>query len=204
MKKVLSILIVGFVFSLNANAQVCCNVVDGSGLRVVTSNGLCVTAPNVAAVFGCPDDADGDGVKDAMDKCPNEVGTAENNGCPELSDDEVGVLKAALAGVQFKTNSDELLSDSNARLDAVVALLEKHEDFKLKISGYTDNTGDANYNVDLSDKRAHAAEKYIVGKGIDASRVTAKGYGAANPIADNDTEEGRSKNRRVEFEIVFD
>lgn len=204
MKKILTIAIIGLIVSWNSNAQVCCNVVDGSGLRVVTTNGLCVTAPNIVAMAGCPDDADGDGVKDAMDKCPHEAGTIENSGCPELSEEEVGVLKAALAGVQFKTDSDELVGDSNAKLDEVATLLNKHEDFKLKISGYTDNTGDAAYNVSLSDKRAHAAEKYIIGKGIDASRISAKGYGAENPIADNSTDEGRSKNRRVEFEIVFD
>ncbi|MFY0601723.1 MAG: OmpA family protein [Cyclobacteriaceae bacterium] len=203
-KTLLATALIGFLFVLETNAQVCCNVVDGSGLKVVTTNGLCVIAPNLVASASCADDADGDGVKDAVDKCPHESGPVENNGCPELSTEETSILKDALEGVQFKTDSDELVGDSNAKLDQVVALLNKHEDFKLKISGYTDNTGDPAYNVDLSDKRAHAAESYIVSKGIDASRVSAKGYGAENPIADNDSAEGRAKNRRVEFEIVFD
>lgn len=203
MKKYLLSLAVLLVSYLAANSQACCNVVDGSGNRVVTTNGLCVTAPNLVAMAGCPDDADGDGVKDGEDKCPHEAGSVANAGCPELSEEETTILKNALEGVQFKTDSDELVGDSDAKLDQVVTILEKHEDFKLKISGYTDNTGDAAYNVSLSDKRAHAAETYIVSKGIDASRVSAKGYGAENPIAENETAEGRAKNRRVEFEIVY-
>ncbi|MFY0605330.1 MAG: OmpA family protein [Cyclobacteriaceae bacterium] len=202
MKKLLFSLLAVFCFHFTVKAQLCCNVVDGSGVAVVATNGLCVIAPNLPSPDCAGGDSDGDGVADADDECPHEAGTAENGGCPDLTEDEISVLKAALAGVEFKTDSDELIGDSESKLDAVVALMKKHPDFKLKISGYSDNTGDSAYNLELSDKRAHAAESYIIEKGVSASRVMAKGYGEENPVADNSTAEGRAKNRRVEFELV--
>lgn len=204
---VLTLLVSGWA----ANAQLCCNVVDSKGMKVVTSNGVCVTAPNLATADCGGDggdampaivDSDGDGIADSEDDCPHEAGTAENDGCPELSEEEKKVLQDALEGVKFKTGSDDLTAESYAKLDKVVSLLKIHEDFKLKISGYTDNTGGADLNLKLSDDRAHACEKYIIGKGISASRITAKGYGEENPIGSNDTKEGRAKNRRVEFQLV--
>lgn len=202
MKKII-LLIAAFSAVNLVDAQLCCNVVSANGQAVVTANGLCVVAANSLSE-ACTADTDGDGVLDTDDKCPSEAGDASNDGCPTLSDDEKTVLKAALEGVKFKTDSDELLPESDAKLDKVYELLSKHPDFKLKISGYTDNTGDADYNKGLSDKRAKAAKGYLVAKGIAASRITATGYGEANPVADNATAEGRAKNRRVEFDIVFD
>jgi len=182
--------------AISIKAQSCCNVVSG-GLAVVTTNGLCV----VASGAGCLEaDTDGDGFADSVDNCPNEPG--ENNGCPELNEDEKMVLMAALEGVKFKTDSDELLDESFNKLDAIVSLMKKHPDFNLKISGYTDNSGDADYNLTLSDKRAHSAEQYIIFKGIASSRIMAKGYGEADPVADNGTAEGRAKNRRVDFKLI--
>lgn len=196
MKKLFVFIMVSFLSFGGAIAQ-CCNVISG-GLAVVTSNGICVVNSGGG---GCLEpDSDGDGIADAKDPCPNEAGT--NNGCPELMDEEKEVLAAALEGVKFKTDSDELLPESFSKLDAVLTLMKKHPDFNLKISGYTDNSGDADYNLSLSDKRAHSAEQYLISKGISASRITAKGYGEASPVASNDTPEGRSKNRRVEFDLL--
>lgn len=205
MKKGLLTILTVFVLAMVVEAQVCCNVISSNGTTVMASNGICVTAPNLAGDFCAGGaDADGDGVADSEDKCPHEAGSAANDGCPELSEEEVTILSEALKGVKFKTDSDELVESSYARLDKVVTLLQKHPDFKLKISGYTDNTGDAEYNRSLSDKRAHAAEKYIVSKGVKASRVSAKGYGIENPVGDNSTAEGRAQNRRVEFELIHE
>ena len=205
MRQIVTIFSCVLVLSLSsAHAQLCSNVVDGYGESVVSSNGLIVIAPNLGGA-DCGEaeaDADGDGIADSSDECPHEAGPSSNGGCPELSSEELAVLKDALEGVQFKTDSDELIGDSNQKLDKVVGLLQKHPDFTLKISGYTDNTGDAEYNVQLSDKRAHAAESYIISSGISASRITAKGYGEENPVADNSTAAGRAKNRRVEFELI--
>jgi len=195
MKKILLLTFLG-AFSIQGALAQCCNVISG-GIPVVTSNGVCVLNSGGG---GCMEaDTDGDGIADSKDPCPNEAGT--NGGCPELMDDEKEVLAAALQGVKFKTDSDELLPESFSKLDAVLTLMKKHPDFSLKISGYTDNSGDADYNLSLSDKRAHSAEQYLISKGISPSRIKAKGYGEANPAASNDTAEGRAKNRRVEFEL---
>lgn len=190
--------------TMAASAQLCCNVVDGAGNRVVTTNGLCVIAPNLPSFSDCAPDSDGDGVADADDKCPNEAGLAANKGCPELNEDEKAVLKAALEGVHFETGKDVLTEDSKPKLHNVAEILKAHSGYKLKVSGYTDNTGDAALNLDLSKRRAEACKNYLVSDGISANRIMAEGYGAENPVADNSTAEGRAKNRRVEFTIVVD
>ena len=138
---------------------------------------------------------------DKDDKCEHEAGPASNNGCPELSEEEKTVLLEALEGVQFQTGKAVITRSSYTKLDNVYEILKKHPDFKLKISGYTDNTGNEQKNLELSDARAKAAKDYIVNKGIAANRINAKGYGIANPVATNATAAGRAKNRRVEFEI---
>ncbi|MEM6644239.1 MAG: OmpA family protein [Bacteroidota bacterium] len=188
-----------FLLCSSVVAQTCCNVISG-GIAVVSSNGICVVNSGSG---GCiEEDSDGDGFADAVDPCPSEAGM--NNGCPELMEEEKAVLAAALEGVKFKTDSDELLPESLPKLDAVLKLMQKHPDFDLKISGYTDNSGEASYNLSLSDKRAHAAEKYLLSKGISATRIMAKGYGEENPVATNETKEGRAKNRRVEFDLMVE
>jgi len=107
-----------------------------------------------------------------------------------------------LEGVTFLSNSDELTPEAAAVLDVVIADLASHSAAKVEIAGYTDNTGDPAYNVTLSQRRARAVVDYLVKGGIDASRLTARGYGAASPIADNATAEGRQRNRRVELHVL--
>lgn len=191
--------------SVSSFAQTCCNVVDGSGMSVVTSNGLCVRAPNSLAMNANCDapDADGDGVLDEDDHCPNEKGTEKNFGCPDLNEDEVKVLKDALEGVNFEFGNDVLTAESKPKLHNVAELLSKHPSFKIKISGYTDSSGADDVNLALSKKRAMSVKNYLISDGVSDSRIQADGYGEANPVADNETEDGRAKNRRVEFEIVY-
>jgi len=177
---------------------------DSDGDGVVDKDDKCPNVAGLKEYSGCQEpDTDGDGIVDKDDQCPTVAGIAENKGCPEIEEDVREVLKEALDGVQFKSGSNILVNSSYEKLDKVVEVMNSHDEFKLEISGYTDNTGNANSNLELSKKRAHAAEKYIISKGIDASRITAEGYGIANPIADNNTAEGRAKNRRVEFKITF-
>ncbi len=107
-----------------------------------------------------------------------------------------------LEGVNFLSNSDELTPEAAAVLDVVIADLASHSAVKVEIAGYTDNTGDPAYNVTLSQRRARAVVDYLVKGGIDTSRLTARGYGAASPIADNATAEGRQRNRRVELHVL--
>ena len=106
-----------------------------------------------------------------------------------------------LDGLQFATDSDQLVEGSEAVLENVITSLKNNPEIRLEIAGYTDDRGDALYNRILSRRRAEAVMIYLVEHGIDARRLTAAGYGSDDPIADNATEEGRRKNRRVELHI---
>jgi OmpA-OmpF porin, OOP family len=103
-------------------------------------------------------------------------------------------------GIYFDTDSATLKPESAGVIQEISAALYKHQDMKLEIDGYTDSTGDAAHNLDLSKRRAEAVMNVLVSQfGIDASRLTSNGFGAGNPIASNDTPDGRAENRRVEF-----
>ena len=151
---------------------------------------------------GCPDQ-DGDGVPDDKDECPTVKGTAANNGCPEIKETDIQILKDALYGINFETGSDVLSASSYEVLDRVVSLMNLNNNYKLVIEGHTDSQGNDDLNMKLSEKRANAVKNYLVSKGVDATRLTAVGYGETKPIADNETTEGRAQNRRVELKIKF-
>lgn len=170
---------------------------DGDGVK--DSEDQC---PSVAGTLnGCPD-KDKDGVKDSEDQCPETYGLASNGGCPEVQEEVQQVLDLAVKNIQFNSGSDVLRPSSFESLNQVVQLM-KENNFNIKLSGYTDNTGNAASNLELSKRRANSVKKYIVDQGIDASRISSDGYGIANPVADNSTREGRAANRRVEIEIIF-
>jgi uncharacterized protein (TIGR02001 family) len=146
-------------------------------------------AAPVAAVAAVPADADGDGVPDSADRCPNtpagdRVGP---NGCSC----DVSIQ------THFAFDSAELTAEDKAALDRVAARLQELEFVGGAATGYTDNTGDAAYNVKLSERRAQAVVDYLGAKGVAPGRITATGAGSAEPVADNATEEGRAQNRRV-------
>jgi len=101
--------------------------------------------------------------------------------------------------VNFATDKTEMLADSLPQIDQVVQLLKDDPALKLSINGHTDNTGDAAHNQKLSEGRATAVMAAIVAKGIDAARLSAKGFGQDQPVADNATEAGKASNRRVEL-----
>lgn len=166
---------------------------------VVDSRDKCPGTPTTVVVDaqGCERDSDGDGVVDSQDRCLNTpAGTAvDARGC-KLQ--ETIVLK----GVTFATASAELTGDSHQVLDEVVATLRRNPDLKLEVAGHTDSRGNRGFNVRLSQKRAEAVRDYLVSQGIAADRLTAKGYGPDNPIADNATEAGQAANRRVELHII--
>ena len=156
---------------------------------------------------GCPPDRDGDGIPDAEDACPDVPGVKTNdpatNGCPEKTvtviKDEIFILEQ----VQFDVNKATIKPVSNKLLDEVAAVLKEHpEILRLEVQGHTDNTGSATWNKTLSGQRAEAVRKALVARKIKDGRMTSKGYGQEKPIADNGTDEGRAKNRRVQFIIV--
>jgi OOP family OmpA-OmpF porin len=117
---------------------------------------------------------------------------------------EPKVFKKSLSGTNtFATNSAELTATES--LQEVVDILSRYPQAKVMITGYTDSRGSEMYNQQLSERRAKSVSQFLISKGIEAERVSAKGMGEANPVASNDTKEGREKNRRVEIEIpVFE
>ncbi|MBO5910784.1 MAG: OmpA family protein [Elusimicrobiaceae bacterium] len=104
--------------------------------------------------------------------------------------------------INFKYNSDELDANSLATIDKTANILKKYPNAHVRVAGYTDSLGNANYNMDLSERRAHAVATRLVQDGVPAANVSYIGFGAANPVASNKTAEGRYQNRRVELEIT--
>lgn len=103
--------------------------------------------------------------------------------------------------IQFGHNSDQIDPSSFKELDRTARLLKRHPENKITIKGYTDSLGDPAYNVDLSQRRAKAVADALIERGVPAENVSYVGYGAANPVATNDTLLGRRQNRRVELDI---
>ena len=104
--------------------------------------------------------------------------------------------------VEFKTNSHELANVTDPVLDEVVQIMKAHpEMIRVRVEGHTDKSGRAKYNQGLSERRAKTVKEYLISHGIEASRLTSKGFGMTRPIATNKTEEGRARNRRVEIQI---
>lgn len=107
-----------------------------------------------------------------------------------------------LSNVLFYQSSASLTTESFDELDMVVTFLKLNPEIKIELAGHTDNRGDRNLNLRLSNERVKKVKSYLIGKGIETGRITGKGYGGTRPVADNKTEEGRKLNRRVEFTIV--
>jgi OOP family OmpA-OmpF porin len=141
-------------------------------------------------------DKDMDGVADPLDKCPELAGSAVNGGCPETA-----VLRSifnwAAQNIFFENDSHRLLPRSFPALDSIARILKKYAIVQLTIEGHTDNVGGIQYNQSLSEKRAEAVLQYLLKAGIDINRLKAVGYGQLQPVADNNTAEGRAVNRRV-------
>lgn len=156
---------------------------------------------------GCPeDDADSDGVPDAVDACPKEPGQKSSdpkkNGCPSFIKVEGNVVRI-LQQVHFATASTTILPESFPMLQEITNLLKANPGIKrMSIEGHTDNRGAAELNKTLSQGRANSVMNWLVQHGIEPVRLEAHGYGLERPIEDNSTEDGRAKNRRVEFKIV--
>lgn len=204
---------------------------DSDGDGVADSADQCPNTPAGAAVDarGCERDDDGDGVKNSADRCPNTPRGAQvdANGC-ERDDDNDGVknsvdacpntpaganvdvrgceIKAGdvieLPGVTFETNSDRLLPGAEAILDEAAATLARNPDLAVEVAGHTDSDGAAAYNESLSERRARSVRNYLVERGANGDNLTVRGYGEAQPVADNATAEGKAANRRVELRIL--
>jgi outer membrane protein OmpA-like peptidoglycan-associated protein len=197
------------IWGMGAPARVAARVVDSDGDGLLDDKDACPSIP-ASTADGCPPppptppvvqtDSDGDGVYDAEDKC---AGTLEGlkvdaSGCAVQTEAQSVVLK----GVTFLPSSATLTAEAKTVLDSAVAALSGQADLKVELGGHTDSQGKDAANMALSQKRAESVRKYLIDKGIDGGRLTAKGYGETQPIADNNTLEGRKENRRVELKIV--
>lgn len=179
--------------------------------------------PPVTVVPAAVGDSDQDGVPDDHDQCPNTpAGSYVNNvGCPKQpeavvapavtpeADEGPVTLENAkvgdtivLTGVTFEFNSSRLTSNAKVILDPVARQLLQRSELRIEVGGHTDGKGSAAYNQKLSERRAKSVESYLEQQGVDAARLSAKGYGMAQPVDTNETEEGREHNRRVEMKVL--
>lgn len=182
-----------------------CPYGDKDGDGVLDMDDDCIDVAGPAENKGCPwPDSDGDGVLDKDDECPRTPGPPENNGCPIIEEKEQEVIDMAFDNLEFETGKTIIKSKSFQYLYNLADLLDKNEAYKLRIAGHTDNVGSDQTNLALSKRRAEAVAKVFTDRGIKADRLIIEYYGESQPIATNDTPEGRTQNRRVEMEVVFD
>ncbi len=182
---------------------------DGDGDGIVDGEDGCPETPGVPSEdpsrHGCPPDTDGDGIVDGEDACPDAAGEPnedpDKHGCPLVAIvvDEIRITER----VHFATRSARILPESNDLLMAIAQLLRDHPEVLLvSIEGHTDSRDNDYYNKQLSTWRAAAVRRFLIEKGkIEPARLVSVGFGEERPIADNATEEGMAKNRRVEFHI---
>jgi OmpA-OmpF porin, OOP family len=147
----------------------------------------------------CAKDTDGDGVSDCEDTCANTPRgfKVDRAGC-------IVEQSVILRGVNFVFNKDQLTVPARETLDEVAAALAGQPALSVQIKGHTDSVGSDSYNRALSQRRADSVRRYLVSKGVRDSSLQATGAGESQPIASNDTEEGRAQNRRVEFVVLND
>lgn len=187
---------------------------DGDGIKDEEDD--CPDEPGPRSNNGCPlekpvqtdkkdlTDTDGDGIPDAEDDCPRTVGVAENKGCPIINPEQQLTLDVAINNLEFEWDKDIIMDTSRSALDNLADLLLEKGDWKLYVAGHTDNSGTEEYNFRLSRRRAYAVRDYLSAKGVDKDRMVVEFFGEYMPIADNDTPEGRQKNRRVEMKFLFE
>jgi outer membrane protein OmpA-like peptidoglycan-associated protein len=154
---------------------------------------------------GCPDnDNDQDTVADLVDQCPNEAGPVDRQGCPPVFQH----LEVTRHGVRFQVEFDfdraTLRPNAAATLDEVVQFLQQSQNRALRyeVGGHTSSEGSVRHNDDLSRRRALTVRSYLASHGIEAERLTSRGYGARQPLESNRTNEGRQRNRRVELNEI--
>ncbi|MCP5142996.1 MAG: OmpA family protein [Chromatiales bacterium] len=143
---------------------------------------------------GCTRDDDGDGVAWSLDKCKGtpKGDPVDANGCTALS----------IGAVNFGFNSADLTAAGKDTVSKAASTLGANANItKVVVSGYTDSTGPAAYNQALSERRANSVKKALVSHGMKADMIEAVGHGESNPVASNDTREGRAQNRRVEINV---
>lgn len=169
---------------------------DGDGVPDATDR--CPGTPAGAQVdaSGCPLDSDGDGVADYLDKCPD---TAANT---KVDEKGCTVNLLVLHGIKFAFDSTKVSEASSAILDRAVKAMADNPTVNVRIVGHTDSVGSDEYNDGLSKRRAAAVRSFLVNNGVSLGRMDIAGEGESQPIASNETAQGRKLNRRVEFQVL--
>jgi len=192
-----------------------CSTADMDGDGIPDTKDKCPAVPEDPDGFedsdGCPDlDNDGDGIADLSDKCPLEQevinGIDDEDGCPDTDPDARVQLEGGKVNIKeqvfFETAKAKIKKQSFPLLNEVADVLKNNPHVgNIEIEGHTDDRGDDDYNKKLSQRRADSVRDYLIDQGVDEGRLTAIGYGEEHPIADNETKDGRAKNRRVEFTV---
>ncbi|PZW94540.1 OmpA family protein [Pseudomonas sp. 478] len=175
----------------------------GAALGILTGGLIC---------YAQDGDEDDDGVFDRRDRCPDTPANTpvEHHGCPlpqypasvkpEPAQSEVITLNDA-GDVLFAFNQSELTPAARSKLDSLMPKLQSADVVSVKVVGHTDNVGSDSYNQALSERRASSVAAYLLSQGLAPNKLTSEGKGQSQPVADNETEEGRAKNRRVELHI---
>ena len=126
---------------------------------------------------------------------PREGQPVDADGC---------ALEIELQGVNFEFDSARLLPSSERILDEAVEILLRHPNLRVEVQGHTDSRGSAEYNEQLSDRRARSVREYLISQGVNPGNLTSRGYGEQRPVASNDIDEGRARNRRVVLSFIVD
>jgi outer membrane protein OmpA-like peptidoglycan-associated protein len=207
---------------LNQRTWPICSVLGGlvgGGLGAIESGGWAAGGAALGILTGgliCyaqDGDEDDDGVFDRRDRCPDTPANTpvEHHGCPlpqypasvkpaEPAEPEVITLSDA-GDVLFAFNKSDLTPAAQSQLDTYMPKLQSADVVSIKVIGHTDSVGSDAYNQALSERRASSVAAYLLGMGLAPNKLTSEGRGESEPVADNETDEGRAKNRRVELHI---
>ncbi|WP_237883885.1 OmpA family protein [Pseudomonas sp. PGPR40] len=205
---------------LNQRTWPICSVIGGlvgGGLGALESSGWAAGGAALGILTGgliCyaqDGDEDDDGVFDRRDRCPDTPADTpvEHHGCPlpqypasvKPAEPPVSEVITLNGNVLFAYNQSDLMPEARSQLDSLMAKLQNADVVSVKVVGHTDSQGSDAYNQNLSERRASSVAAYLLGQGVTPNKLTSEGRGESQPVADNDTEEGRAQNRRVELHI---
>ncbi len=180
---------------------------DGDGDGLDDLDDACPAVAGVVELKGCPDaDSDGDGIVDRLDACRNAKGGRANQGCPDTEKLLVVLTRDRLIirdKVYFATGKSVVLPQSFTLLQQIARILKEHPEVeRVSVEGHTDDRGKREANLKLSEARAESVRKFLLGAGVAAERMAARGFGPDVPVESNQTARGREANRRVDFVIV--
>ena len=178
---------------------------DSDGDSVMDPEDECPNEMGPEENKGCPlPDTDDDGVPDLEDKCKDQPGPASNNGCPEISTEIIDEINKIAPNIYFVADSDALIGKKTfVTLNEIIEILKTNPVGILNIEGYASSDGSEEYNKDLSLRRAASVRNYLIQQGVPEDRIIASGFGENKPSGDNETVEGRTENRRVQFKAKF-